>query len=375
MFLQEKVKDINKRMRDLESCSNIVVWGAGVHTSKLFEKTELLSYPIKAVVNTNGQGNPFFGFRVIHPKKVDWSSVDAVIISAPNKEKQIMQKLTYEIGFSGKIITLYAEDETTPFYSLYNKDLTQICYLGDYDSWNECLSECKGFDDANILDKVISATQKVIDGSAVWERDSFLFYEQKYVYQICAMILKCAVQNGNRGVRILDVGGALGSTYFQNRNYLGDVKNLEYVIAEQDHYAAYGHANLENEILKFISSKEIYEDMGRFDIVLISGSLQYICQYREIISKVKKINPHYIIIDRILVGNKKRICKQIVPETIYKSSYPVWIFLEEEIENFFGVDFTIVEKDISSVPEKAIFIDDQADSRYYVFENNHFQQH
>lgn len=370
MFLQEKVRDINARLRNLENCSRIVVWGAGFHTSKLFERTDLFSYPIKVIVDASRHGNSYFGFIIRHPRKIDWSGVDAVVVSAPNKEKEIREILIHEIGFSGKIITLYEENECTPFYSLYDEDLSQICFLGDYSSWEKCLSECEGFDDTTIINKVISATQKVLDGSAVWERDSVLFYEPKYVYQICAIILKCAVQNDNQGVRVLDVGGALGSTYWQNRNYLEDVKNLEYVIAEQEHYAAYGHANLENDVLKFISSEENYEDFGPFDIVLISGSLQYIRQYKEIIAKVKKVEPRYIMIDRIMVGKKKRICKEIVPETIYKSSFPLRIFLEEEIETFFGTDYTMIEKDISSLLEKAFFSDGKAEARYYVFKKS-----
>lgn len=372
MFMREKIEDINRRLKLLEDCYNIVIWGGGYHTSKLFEKTELLSYPIKSVVGTQEQGNFYFGFTINHPKEIVWSEIDAVVVSAPGREEKVVHTLNNDLGFSGKIVTLYKEDHTIPFYKLYNDNLKQICYLGDYDSWNQCLKDCQGYDDPVIINKVIDAIQKVIDGSAAWERDSYLFYEQKYAHQICAMILRCALQNGNSGVRVLDIGGSLGSTYFQNRNYLAEVKNLEYVIAEQEHYANYGRANLENDVLKFIGSRENYEDFGEFDIVLLSGSLQYIFEYEEIIAKVEKVKPHYIIIDRILVGNKKRICKQTVPETIYKSSYPVWIFTEEEIESFFSVDYTIVERDMASVSEQAFFTDGMADSRFYVFEKRSF---
>lgn len=247
---------------------------------------------------------------------------------------------------------------------------TDGVYSGEYDNWNAAAKDCKGYDDKLILDRVSSAIEKVIDGSAAWERDGIPFYEDKYVHRICAMILKCAVQNNNQGVRVLDVGGSLGSTYFQNRFFLEDVRNLEYVIAEQEHFAAYGHENLENEVLRFISSSEDFEKYGRFDIVLISGSLQYIKQFKKVISKIKKVNSRYIIIDRIMVGNKRRICKQTVPKSMYEASYPVRIFVEKEIEKFGGNDYVMIEKDVSSVPEMAYFPDGQADSRYYVFEKS-----
>lgn len=44
MFLQERIEEINRDLRILETASNVAVWGAGVHTAKLFEKTELLSF-------------------------------------------------------------------------------------------------------------------------------------------------------------------------------------------------------------------------------------------------------------------------------------------------------------------------------------------
>ena len=148
-----------------------------------------------------------------------------------------------------------------------------------------------------------------------------------------------------------------------------DVKNLEYVVAEQDHYAAYGHEYLEDAVLKFISSERDWENMERFDIILMSGSLQYIPNYTEIISKIKKAEPRYIIFDRVLVGDRGRICRETVPETIYKSSYPLRIFSEEEIRNFCEPAYKLIENDISSVPETAYFVDGKAESRFYVFQN------
>ena len=196
-----------------------------------------------------------------------------------------------------------------------------------------------------------------------------MFYQEKYVYKLCASILRCALRNNNQGVRVLDIGGSLGSTYFQNRKYLSDVKNLEYVVAEQDHYAAYGHEYLEDAVLKFISSERDWENMERFDIILMSGSLQYIPNYTEIISKIKKAEPRYIIFDRVLVGDRGRICRETVPETIYKSSYPLRIFSEEEIRDFCEPVYKLIENDISSVPETAYFVDGKAESRFYVFQN------
>ena len=371
MFIQDKIKDINERLQALKNVSNIIIWGAGVHTSKLFEKTELLSYNIKDIVDMDRmkQGSNYFGFIIKNPENLVWHYIDAVVISVSKKEKQITETLIGKFKFSGKIIILYEENEITPFYLLYDKNISQVRYLGDYENWNDAYEECKGYEDENIINTVIDSVNKVLNGDAVWERDGCLFYETKYVYQICAAILRCAVQNNNRGVRILDIGGSLGSTYFQNRKYLEDIYNLEYVVAEQEHFTDYGQKNLCNGQLSFIKSTDIIKG-GSFDIVLMSGSLQYISTYEDIVSEIVKISPHYVILDRLLISDRMRICRESVPEEIYKSSYPVTIFTEDQIRNYFEPDYRLVERDISSVPEEAYFTDGRAVSEYYVFQKN-----
>lgn len=373
MFLQEKIQDINRRLKELRKTHNIIIWGAGRHTAKLFELTDMLSYDIKNIIDIDRkkQGSPFFGFRICGQEKVEWNRIEAVVLSVPGKEKQIIDTLVDTIKFEGKIIVLYEKQEITPFYLLSDERISEICCLGDYTEWSDAYAECQGYEDKDILTTVISTTEKVQKGDAVWEREGTLFYEPKYVYPICAAILKCAVQNNNRGVRVLDIGGSLGSTYFQNRQYLQDVNNLEYIVAEQEGFAKYGHENLENGILKFVQSTDQWEDFDRFDIILMSGSLQYIGEYKKILSRIEKSKPRYIIIDRLLVSNRMRICRQVIPGFVSEKSwsYPIRIFGEDDVLSLFQFQYKLIEKDFSSIPEEAYFTDGRADAKWYVFEN------
>ena len=107
MFLQEKILDINQRLEILENVKNIVIWGAGIHTVKMYEMTNLISYSIKNIVDMDEkkQGKKYFGFIVQNPKKgIDWQNVNAVVISVHGKEKTITEMLVNELGFSGQII-------------------------------------------------------------------------------------------------------------------------------------------------------------------------------------------------------------------------------------------------------------------------------
>ncbi len=370
MTLQQRVEVINNKLKLLQDAKNIVVWGGGQHTSELFKETELLSYKIKEIVDIDNRkwGKSFFGLIIKSPREVVWQNIDVVVISAPNYEKDIIDSLRKHYDYFGKVLSLYEEGNYTPFYLLYDETKSQIGYLGDYRSWKEAENDSIGYGDTNILEKVISAIEKVKNGEAAWERDSYLFYYEKYVHSICAPILRCALQNENQGVRVLDIGGSLGSTYFQNRKYLSDVFRMEYVIAEQDNFVEYGRRNLQNETLKFIKSTDDWEKFGRYDIILLSGSLGYIPFYDEIIIKIRNMQPRYIILDRLMIGSRRRICRQTVPKEIYLGSYPVVIFTENDIRSFFEPDYKMIENDISSVPEKAYFVDGQAEHKYYVFE-------
>lgn len=122
MFLQEKINDINKRLKALENLSDIVIWGAGVHTCKLFEKTALLSYNIKDIVDIDEKKHEssYFGYIIKSPDEIVWEAVDAVVISVPNKESQIKETLLNRGWINLK--------ELLPYISIMNV-LPFICFM------------------------------------------------------------------------------------------------------------------------------------------------------------------------------------------------------------------------------------------------------
>lgn len=62
-------------------------------------------------------------------------NVDAVVISVYGKDKAITKMLISELGFGGQVIALYGPDEQKPFYSLFDKEASQLCCEGDYHEW------------------------------------------------------------------------------------------------------------------------------------------------------------------------------------------------------------------------------------------------
>ena len=98
-------------------------------------------------------------------------------------------------------------------------------WSGNYTSWQEAKANCTGYDAANILEKCKNALLKVKNGEAAYERDSVLFNQIQYSWGLLAGLQKAALEN-NGNLCVLDFGGSLGSTYFQNKAFLSSLKKL-----------------------------------------------------------------------------------------------------------------------------------------------------
>lgn len=154
-------------------------------------------------------------------------------------------------------------------------------------------------------------------------------------WHILASLLWIASKNDN-GLEILDFGGGLGTSYFQNRNFLDHLKHLSWCIVEQDKFVKYGKESFEDDKLKFYYSVEEYGQTHKPDAVLLSSSLQYIEKPYDILDQIIKLNPKYIIIDKtpFLDSGKDLITVQKVPPHIYNASYPAWVFSYSDFLSF-----------------------------------------
>lgn len=125
-----------------------------------------------------------------------------------------------------------------------------IRFEGDFKSWSEAATLCSGYEAQSILDKVLQATLKVKNGEAVFERDSVIFDEVQYSWPVTAALMWSAVRN-NQKLHVLDFGGSLGSSYFQNRKFLNGMKELSWFIVEQKKIAQVGNEMVADDILRF----------------------------------------------------------------------------------------------------------------------------
>lgn len=217
-------------------------------------------------------------------------------------------------------------------------------WFGNYQTWAEAKDKCNGYDADLILDKVRSAVLKVKNGKAVYERDSVLFDEIQINPELLRNLKLIASENGGK-LHVTDFGGSLGSTYFQNREFLKSLNELKWAVVEQKHFVECGKREIENDTLKFYYSIEEALEVQQPHLLLLSSVIPYFENPYGLIEKCISLNFDYIIIDRtaFLESDNDRITIQIVPEEIYKASYPAWFFNEQRFVTAFSGNYRLIE--------------------------------
>jgi putative methyltransferase (TIGR04325 family) len=215
---------------------------------------------------------------------------------------------------------------------------------GNYKSWKEAENASTGYDSDEIIQKVRNSLLKVKNGEAVYERDSVIFDEIQYSWQLLAGLMFASTKS--TGVlKVLDFGGSLGSTYYQNKKFLDRLESVSWSIVEQKHFVDVGCADFEDDRLKFYYDVESCIKEEKPNVLLLSSVLQYIEKPYELLDELLKNDFEFVIFDRtpFSVENKDIIKLQTVPSFIYTASYPCWFFDGNRLLNYLENKYKLVE--------------------------------
>lgn len=228
-------------------------------------------------------------------------------------------------------------------WELFKRYIKRNGYFGNYSGWEQASQDSTGYDSDVILERVRDALIKVKNGEAVYERDSVLFDEIQYSWPLLAGLLWIASRNGNR-LNLLDFGGSLGSSYFQNRALLDSLHEFSWSVVEQNAFVHCGRELFEDQFLKFYFSIEECLNVQQPDLILLSSVLPYLEAPYELLTQILKQKFAYIVIDRtpILNGFKDRMTVQHVPAEIYDARYPAWILGRHKLLGMFENNYELV---------------------------------
>ncbi len=218
-----------------------------------------------------------------------------------------------------------------------------VTWSGKYTSWTKARKASTGYDSQAILEKVKDALLKVKNGEAVYERDSVIFDKIQYSWPLLAGLMWIAAQSGGE-LNIIDFGGSLGSTYFQNRKFLQVLPKVQWNIVEQKHFVDVGKKYFADDKLKFFYDIESCIRQCSPNTILFSSVIQYLEDPYSLLEKVKAMNFEFILFDRtsFVLDGRDRLTVQKVPSEIYAGSYPCWFFDRNKFYTFFEEKYELI---------------------------------
>lgn len=218
-------------------------------------------------------------------------------------------------------------------------------FFGNYPSWEDAKRASIGYDSDVILNKVRDSLLKVKNGEAIYERDSVLFDRTEYSWPLLAALLWIASRNGN-SLNLVDFGGSLGSSYYQNRKFLSHLKHVTWNIVEQKKFVDCGKLYFEDGNVRFYQDIEACLQEQPARTILLSSVIQYLERPYDALSMILRHRFKYVLFDRtpFLLDGDDRITVQKVPPSIYPVSYPSWLLNQGKFLDFFSGGYeTIAE--------------------------------
>ena len=232
-------------------------------------------------------------------------------------------------------------------YAVGNLRKRGIRFEGNYSTWAQAAALCTGYDADSILEKVLEASLKVRRGEVAFERDSVLFDKIEYSWPVTAALMSVAARNGGE-LHVLDFGGSLGSSYFQNRKFLSSLHRVSWSVVEQNKFVTAGKKYLTDDLLDFYYNIESCCAANRPNVVLMSSVLQYLEEPFSVLKTLSKTEVSTIVIDRVPFlknGSSSSVKIQHVPAEIYVANYPCWFFSRNEfIREMSDLNYDIVEQ-------------------------------
>lgn len=208
------------------------------------------------------------------------------------------------------------------------KNQPMVSFEGRFPDFETACGVCgKGYGSDSIFEKVTKAALIVKEGRAAYERDGSIFYETEYYLQLLSVLYEVFMEFGE--CNVIDFGGSLGSTFFQNKDKLIQfIPKIQWNVVEQGHFVDWGKSHLENDKLKF---HYLMSEVDRCNLVLFGSSLQYLEDYHVYLKQIADRNVKYLVIDRLPVSNETWVSVEYVHEPIYEACYPLHIICEDEL--------------------------------------------
>jgi putative methyltransferase (TIGR04325 family) len=217
-----------------------------------------------------------------------------------------------------------------------------ISFEGNFADWESARAHAHGYENASILEAVKNATFSVTRGEATYERDSVLFDRVELSWPMLAGLLWAAARNAGR-LSVLDFGGSLGTSYRQNKAFLGGLAEVRWGVVDQPDYVTTGREYFADDTLQFFDTIDAAAAALQPNIVTLGATLQYLQEPYEVLQALANTSANVMVIDRTSFSDlaNDSLAIQHVAPPIYQASYPCWIFSKGAFEDRIPVGWKI----------------------------------
>lgn len=117
-------------------------------------------------------------------------------------------------------------------------------------------------------------------------------------------VLPCFVANylsDRQTCRVLDFGGGTGIVYYLIRLFLINLDGLNWHVVDNKNLTRIGE-KYRSDSDNIVFTEDLPET-GNYDIVFMSGSLQYVIGYPELVMKMFSYQPDFVVVTRVTAGD------------------------------------------------------------------------
>lgn len=219
-------------------------------------------------------------------------------------------------------------------------------YCGRYDEWAAAAAASIGYGSGVELDRTRRATAQVRARGAMFQQDGVAFSDMPdQAYRVALALVLAALERGGE-LTVLDFGGALAGAYYAFRPFLSSCRRLTWHVVEQPLYCEWGRREFADPGLTFFERVGAAIADRRPDVVLCSSVLQFLEQPFAVIDELLGAGAGYLIIDRtpFATSGVRELTVQRMPPTLYRASYPSWLFSEDELHQAIGNRYRVFLK-------------------------------
>lgn len=197
----------------------------------------------------------------------------------------------------------------------------KLGYSGNYNSWKE-IKDRTLWSDPRVFEQFKNTIKLVKSGDALFERDGIPMREDrasKIDFPFLTSLLY--ITSKENKLSVLDFGGGSGSMFWHYSKFITAPK--EWTVYDQKHIVDYCKGQF--------SEVNFVEDFIVADVLLISGTLQYLEDPYIFLNEINWKGYKYILIARTTVSNTDRLTKQTVNPKFYPTRFPNWFLSKTKV--------------------------------------------